>query len=272
MAVDRRLRDRLIEKLGLSGRQVDRRIAERAQTLVLEPRQAAIALALEVGISVSRFTKPGDLDAIRGGIAGRAPAPVVAEPRPAAAPRGRKGAVTRGAKPRKRRGKKVLVVHGRDSALRNAMFQFLRSIGLEPIEWSKAVKATKKAAPYNREILERAFNDAVAVVVLLTPDDQAILKAHFRKSSDPPYESTLTGQARPNVLFEAGMAFRSHPDSTVIVEVGDLRPFSDIAGLNVVRLSDLPESRWELVNRLEAAGCTVDTSGTDWYSTGTFVT
>jgi predicted nucleotide-binding protein len=273
VAVDPRLRERLIDKLGLSGSQVDRRITERARELVLPREQAAIALALEAGVSVSRFAEAEDLAAVRGAIAARAGQPVVAEPRPTPAPRRRKGAAARPrARLRPRRGKKVFVVHGRDQAKRNAMFRFLRAIGLEPIEWSKAVKATKKAAPYIGEILEKAFEDAVAVVVLLTPDDQARLKAQLRKRSDPQYEFTLTGQARANVLFEAGMAFGSHPDSTVLVEIGDLRPFSDVGGRHVIRLTGRPESRQELVNRLEAAGCDVDTDGTLWLSEGDFGT
>jgi predicted nucleotide-binding protein len=162
------------------------------------------------------------------------------------------------------------VVHGRDRDKRNAMFRFLRAIGLEPIEWSRAVQATRQAAPYIGEILDRAFQDAVAVVVLLTPDDQARLKASLRRNSDPPYESTLTGQARPNVLFEAGMVFGSHPRSTVLVEVGNLRPFTDIGGRHVIHLTNRPESRQELATRLEAAGCDVDTEGTDWLSEGDF--
>jgi predicted nucleotide-binding protein len=164
----------------------------------------------------------------------------------------------------------VFVVHGRDQGQRNAMFRFLRSLDLQPIEWGRAVQATRQAAPYIGEILERAFQDAVAVVVLLTPDDQARLRASLLKSSDPAYEGTLTGQGRPNVLFEAGMAFGSHPRSTVLVQVGDLRPFSDIGGRHVIKLSNRPESRQELANRLEAAGCDVDTSGTDWLSEGDF--
>jgi predicted nucleotide-binding protein len=274
LAVDPRLRERLIEKLRLSGSQVDRRITARARELVLPREQAAIALALEVGVSVSRFAEDEDLTAVRGAIAARTREPVVAEPRPEPTRRRRKGAAAKPrARPRPRkRGRKVFVVHGRDQAKRNAMFRFLRAIGLEPIEWSKAVKATKKAAPYIGEILEKAFEEAIAVVVLLTPDDQARLKAHLRKRSDPPYESTLTGQARANVLFEAGMAFGSHPDSTILVEVGDLRPFSDVGGRHVIRLTGRPESRQELVNRLEAAGCDVDTDGTLWLSEGDFGT
>ena len=47
----------------------------------------------------------------------------------------------------------VFVVHGRNSAARNAMFEFLRSIGLHPLEWSEATIYTGKPSPYIGEIL-----------------------------------------------------------------------------------------------------------------------
>lgn len=293
MAIDPRLREKLRNKLGTSDSQVYRRIDERAQALMLSREHAALALALQLGISVSRFATPEDLTAVRSAVAARAPEPMAAVPssaRTQPASRGRSAPRSSSARrqpstrvsssgrsasaaPRPRRkGRKVFVVHGRNLALRTAMFRFLRALGLEPIEWSKAVKATGSAAPYVGEVLDKAFEEAVAVVVLLTADDQARLRARLRKASDPTYESRMTGQARPNVLFEAGMAFGSHPRSTILVEVGELRPFSDIGGRHVVRLSNLPEARQELANRLETAGCIVDMSGTDWMSEGDFST
>jgi len=106
--------------------------------------------------------------------------------------------------------------------------------------------------------------------VLLSPDDEAKLKAEFLKTNDPAYEKRLTGQARANVLFEAGMAMGRNPDSTVLVQVGDIRPFSDIGGRHVVHLSNAPTARSEFATKLANAGCNVDTSGTDWLSEGDF--
>ena len=40
---------------------------------------------------------------------------------------------------------RVFVVHGRNAEARNAMFTFLRSIGLKPIEWDQAIALTGKA-------------------------------------------------------------------------------------------------------------------------------
>ena len=118
------------------------------------------------------------------------------------------------------------------------------------------------------QILEAAFREAAAVVVLLTPDDEARLRSMFAKPTDPASERDLTGQAHPNVLFEAGMAFGKDPNSTVLVQIGEVRPFSDIAGRHLVHLGNDPTSRQEFVTKLANAGCNVDTSGTDWLSVG----
>ena len=168
--------------------------------------------------------------------------------------------------------REVFVVHGRNLAARDALFEFLRAIDLHPLEWTEASTATGKPAPYIGEILDAAFSKARAVVVLFTPDDEARLKQEFRGDTDPPHETEPTGQARPNVLFEAGMAMGRHPDRTVLVELGNLRPFSDIAGLHVIRMDGSSQRRQELAQRLGTAGCPVKLDGTDWHTAGDFGT
>jgi hypothetical protein len=166
--------------------------------------------------------------------------------------------------------RKVFVIHGRDDKLRDSIFAFLRALGLSPIEWSQAIKATGNPAPFIGEVLEAAFSEAQAAVVLLNGDDMAYLHVGLQREHDPDYEKQPTPQARPNVLFEAGMAFGRHPSQTILVQVGTIRPFSDIAGRHVVRLSNAAQQRHELANRLQVAGCKVDQSGQDWYSAGNF--
>ena len=166
--------------------------------------------------------------------------------------------------------KSVWVVHGRNLEARAAMFGFLRSVGLKPLEWSQASSATGSGSPYVGQVLDTAFAQAQAFVILMTPDDVAQLQGRFVASSDLPYESELTGQARPNVLFEAGMAMGHDAKRTVLVELGQLRPFSNVFGRHTVKLSDKTEKRLELLQKLEAAGCDVDRSGQDWLSVGEF--
>jgi predicted nucleotide-binding protein len=164
----------------------------------------------------------------------------------------------------------VFVGHGRNNAVRESLFAFLRAIGLKPLEWSQAVYATGKPSPYIGEVLDKAFALAGAVVVLMTPDDEARLLEQFRGTAEPDYEVELTPQARPNVLFEAGMAMGRSADRTVLVEVGTVRPFSDIGGRHVLRLNNSTERRQEFADRLELAGCPVNLKGTGWHKVGDF--
>jgi predicted nucleotide-binding protein len=167
------------------------------------------------------------------------------------------------------RSRRVFVVHGRNERARLAMFGFLRALGLQPIEWSQAVAWTDEASPYIGQILDTAFDAAQAVVILMTPDEVAYLRQDFGDGPDDPQTRPAT-QARPNVLFEAGMAMGRDPKRSVLVELGELRPFSDVAGRHAVRISNSPERRKDMAQRLKVAGCDVDTSGDDWLRVGDF--
>jgi len=163
----------------------------------------------------------------------------------------------------------VFVVHGRNAGLRDSMFDFLRSLDLAPLEWPKAVELTGNGSPYTGEILDVALASASAVVVLLSPDEIAYLIDTYADGPDDP-ETRAAPQARPNVLFEAGMALGRDPRRTILVEVGRVRPFSDVAGRHVVRLDNSIAARQALANRLSTAGCAVDLAGTRWHETGDF--
>lgn len=163
----------------------------------------------------------------------------------------------------------VFVVHGRNESLRKAMFDFLRSINLSPMEWSTAVEHTGSGSPYIGQVLDTAFDHAKAIVVLMTPDEVAYLQSRYGHGENDK-ETLPAPQARPNVLFEAGMALGRNADQTVLVEVGEVRPFSDVAGRHAIRLSNSAESRQALARRLQTAGCDVNLNGTDWITTGNF--
>ena len=269
--INKQLLDRLRSKLGVSERQVYRAIALKAGTSLVPRDLAAIALAAEHGLNISKYASAEELAQLRGNVRPENISVTV----PVPPNRNRPTRKVRQIKRERgvslpRRGNSVFVIHGRNEKLRRSLFAFLRSINLNPIEWRRAIQLTGKASPYVSEILDAAFREAVAVVVLLSPDDEAKLKAEFIKTNDPPHEKQLSGQARPNVLFEAGMAFGRNPDSTILVQVGEVRPFSDIGGRHVLHLSNSTESRQEFVTKLANAGCNVDSTGTDWHTEGDF--
>lgn len=163
----------------------------------------------------------------------------------------------------------VFVVHGRNEALRKALFDFLRSIDLSPLEWSHAVQLTGEGSPYIGQVLDAALSNAAAIIVLMTPDEIAYLQPQYGHG-EADQEVLPAAQARPNVLFEAGMAMGRDPRRTVLVEIGETRPFSDVAGRHAVRLTNEPARRQELALRLKTAGCDVNMDGTEWHTTGDF--
>jgi len=166
--------------------------------------------------------------------------------------------------------RRVFVVHGRNTSVRDAMFDFLRAVGLDPMQWSTAVSLTGKSSPYIGEVLEAGFARCKAAVVILTGDDEVRLRKDLWKDYDEEYEHELTPQARPNVIFEAGYAFGRFPDRTILIEVGRTRPFSDVLGRHVVRFSGGIDQRHELIQRLKTSGCLVDDSAPDWMRSGNF--
>lgn len=128
------------------------------------------------------------------------------------------------------RDRRVFVVHGRDNAARLAMFAFLRAIDLRPTEWPEAV-----ASPFIGHVLDVALGEAQAIVVLMTPDDMAYLRADYAAGTDDP-DVRPQGQARPNVLFEAGMAMGRDPARTLdcdLVRVKDRTCWEDWPGADV---------------------------------------
>ncbi len=89
----------------------------------------------------------------------------------------------------------------------------------------------------------------------MTPDDIARVKDEFIKSEDFEYEREPTGQPRQNVLIEAGMALGLFFNRTVLLQFGQLRPPSDIAGLTLIFYDGTPQTKDRLRVALQHCGC-----------------
>jgi WD40 repeat protein len=162
--------------------------------------------------------------------------------------------------------KAVMVIYGHDLEARDALFDWLRAIGLQPREWNQLVNLSGAASPYIGQVLDAAFHEAQAVVALFTPDERVI--ATSASTAD---HGAWRLQARPNVLIEAGMALSTHPDRTILTILGRQDLPTDLAGRNYIRLSPTsPEPLHDLARRLHQAGCETDTTGTDWLKAGRF--
>lgn len=153
--------------------------------------------------------------------------------------------------------KAVMVIYGHDEQANDALFGWLRAIGLHPREWSQLIRATGSASPYIGEVLDKALRDVQAVVAFFTPDEYVTAAETDRGRGRL--------QARPNVLIEAGMALIAHPTRTIIAVLGDQELPSDLAGRHYVRLSHTDvDPLNDLAGRLGDAGCDIDLSGRDW--------
>jgi predicted nucleotide-binding protein len=168
------------------------------------------------------------------------------------------------------RGRRVFLVHGRDSGARIALIALLKAFDLKVIDWREASAYAGGGTPYTGDIVAAGMDLADAVVVLLTPDDLGFVRPVFREETDGPHELEPTGQARLNVVFEAGMAMAKDRDRVVLVEVGQVRRMSDIDGLHIIRMHDAVERRKDLAQRLRSAGLAVDTDGEEWRTAGCF--
>jgi predicted nucleotide-binding protein len=161
----------------------------------------------------------------------------------------------------------VFVVYGRDHRLRRDLFSFLRSVGVNPLEFEEMSHLTGSTSPSTWEVIQAGFARAQACVVLFSPDELVTLREELRESDDsdvPQYQS------RANVLVEAGMALALHPKRTIIVKVGHVREVSDLDGIQYVNLTGSAESRNKLVGKLQLAGCEIKTHGEDWLNVGNF--
>jgi predicted nucleotide-binding protein len=272
------LRAALEATLKVTPQHINRLIRKRSNEQYLTRRLATLSIARDVGVNITRYATDEEMATLRGIEQQSVPDAPMGRPPPRALPARTKAAVERTtardkprSRPKPKDARKVVVIHGRDKRIRDALFQFLRAIGLDPIEWGQAMKATGKAQPSIPETVDSAFREGAAVVVLLTPDDLVVLAPRLRRPKEPKVETTRTGQARPNVFFEAGLAFGSYPNATVLVRVGEVKPFSDISGLHITALDNSPQKRSEFIEKLRLAGAAVDIDGkVDWYTEGHF--
>lgn len=266
--INQQLLERLESELGVSRAQAYRWIQQVALRTMLDRHLAALVLATENGINIHKYSTPEQRAELRGALivnrtAKEAPGDVQT-PRTTRKP-------AKHGKNSKKKDNSVFVVYGRNEELRKSMFAFLRALGLNPLEWSKAVLMAKGANPYVGDILDDAMGRVQAVVVLFSPDEEAKLKDEFCARTEKRTEGTLGGQPRPNVIFEAGLALGRHPEKTLLVQVGRLRGFTDIVGKHIPKLTNDVRSRNDVANRLRRiVGNQVDTTGDDWRTAGDF--
>lgn len=147
---------------------------------------------------------------------------------------------------------------------------FLKALDLLIVDWAEASSSTGVSAPTTADVIDAGMDKANASVVLFTPDDLGWCKKDFLDVGDDLHETSETGQARLNVIFEAGMVWARYRPRTVLVEIGRTRPMSDLDGVQMLRLNNTRDRRRTLRDRLRNAGLAVEDGDFGWTTAGNF--
>lgn len=145
---------------------------------------------------------------------------------------------------------KVFIIQGRDAAPVEELEKFIHFLGLKVLTFMEAKSLTGKATPATFEIVLTALEHAGAIIVLMSPDEEATLRPALGEGHvDSGY------QPRQNVLLEAGLAYGVAPERTIIVRTdGPLRSISDIVGHHYVTMDGSWDQRQSLIDALHNAG------------------
>lgn len=151
----------------------------------------------------------------------------------------------------------VFIIRGRDDEAYKHLVQFIKALGLEELGFDD-IACLLGPTPFIADIVIKSIEKADAVIALFTPDEHAARygkKDEFDKAEDRylvDVEGETRWQARSNVLFEAGVAYGTKPEKTILVTIGtDVQLFSDIRGKHFVQLAEAG-GKQKLRNKLES--------------------
>jgi predicted nucleotide-binding protein len=159
--------------------------------------------------------------------------------------------------------KKIFVIHGRNLDAVNALAYFLRSLGLIPIDIDQLAGEEGGTASLS-QIVRAGLKQAHGIIALFTPDELAFLDPQLSGSHDSSTD-LRRWQARPNVMFEAGMAFAIAPQRTILLTLStEVSLFSDVGGMHILQLANSLEARNKLRKKLIGIGCDIDQTTDSW--------
>lgn len=132
---------------------------------------------------------------------------------------------------------RVFIIHGRDTEARDELVKFIEVLGLEAHTFADVVNESG-AAPIISRVVERSIRSCNAVIALFTPDEQATLYSQAGERQSDRQDSRW--QARPNVIFEAGLAWGIAQNKTILATIGpDVRSlFSNLSGFHSIELEN----------------------------------
>ncbi|MBX3119304.1 MAG: nucleotide-binding protein [Fimbriimonadaceae bacterium] len=152
----------------------------------------------------------------------------------------------------------LALIFGRDDVATNCIRRVVKSLSVNLIDFQFAKIKGESADDFNHEIIDRLFESCDGAIVILSPDERAILRPQLHRHASDAKEKY---QARPNVIFEHGIALGKFGRRVIVVQFGDVELHSDVAGLHPFRWSDAKSMRNQLSDRLSAMGYSVKATG-----------
>jgi predicted nucleotide-binding protein len=151
---------------------------------------------------------------------------------------------------------RVFIIHGRNQLLVDELRKWLDAMGLDAKGFDE-LRADMRGSPTIMDVVQKGIDEADAVLALFTPDEIAFLRPQLQTQHDKEVDR-MRWQARPNVIFETGLAFGlAGRDKTLILVAGDLDLFSDVGGVHYMRVPQDAAQRETLRRTLVAMGLNV---------------
>lgn len=141
--------------------------------------------------------------------------------------------------------KRVFIVHGHDSHLRDATELLIKSLDYEPVVLFKEPNGGKTII----EKLEREVKDVAFAIILYTPCDEGRAVG----------ESELLPRARQNVVFEHGlMCGMLGRGRVVALKSGDVEIPTDLLGIVYISYDEGGVWKYYIAKEMKAAGLNID--------------
>ena len=168
-------------------------------------------------------------------------------------------------------GKTIFVIHGRNLEARDELGKFLSSLGLVP-RFFDDVRADMDGTARIADVVDRGMDEAHAVIALFTPDEHCELAERLRRPGHDGPSDAKRWQARPNVLFEAGVAYGKDRSRVLFVVLGSASLFTDASDMLHFRLTNDESERAKLRRTLggTTVGCVIDETSDAWKRIGDF--
>lgn len=144
----------------------------------------------------------------------------------------------------------AFIVYGRNHEFRDSIVNCLVAAGIKPVVFNNNNGDTQSTL----ETVTKGMTQSAVTIVLFTGDDEGHCRKQFLSNEDRTriFENKLTPQPRMNVIFEAGYSYGKRANkNTIIIQTSDVRPFSDIDGVN--RLTIEIDKKGNLVSDSVAA-------------------